>query len=74
MADQTMLIQAVPLDQFGKTDIVSIFMTCAPLPFQGPPFTQPAIVPVPEPSMLGLAGLGLCLLFLRAWKGKVRAS
>ena len=48
----------VPLDQQGRTDIVAHSLSYefdSPFP---PQFTQPAIVPVPEPSVFGLLALG----------------
>ena len=57
----------VPADQFGMTDIVPVvledpnFGTLPPTPH----FTQPAIVPIPEPGILALClsgGFGLCVL------------
>ena len=59
------VLENVPLDQLGRTDIVRHWLTgCYGLPVFGPRFTQPAIVPpIPEPSttLLGLLGGGLLL-------------
>ncbi len=51
----------VPTDQIGRTDVVSVFLTTGDFPdvLFGSRFTQPAIVPVPEPAawaLLALAG------------------
>jgi len=54
----------VPAGQLGYTDTVPVFLTsptASPLSTQ---FTQPAVVPVPEPSMFALAGLGGLVLLL----------
>lgn len=49
----------VPLDQLGRTDIVPRSLSgCSPDPIFSPRFTQPAIVPIPEPSASALALLG----------------
>jgi hypothetical protein len=48
----------VPLDQLGRTDIIPLMLS---YPFQiplFPQFNQPAIVPVPEPSVFALLALG----------------
>jgi len=48
----------VPLDQLGRTDILPLMLR---FPFENPVtpyFTQPAIVPVPEPSGFALLALG----------------
>lgn len=51
---------AVPGDQLGRTDIVPVFLTTGVFPDVTfvPRFTQPAIVPVPEPSAWALLALG----------------
>jgi hypothetical protein len=56
----------VPPDQLGRTDIVMVALTTGIFP-EGtfaPHFTQPAIVPIPEPSvwMLGLLAGGLAFV------------
>ncbi len=51
-------LAAVPPDQIGRTDIVGVRLTCFPLPVYGPDFMQPAVVPVPEPSVGALCLLG----------------
>ena len=53
-------LSGVPPDQLGMTDIVPVRLT---FPDFGPPplhpeFTQPAIVPIPEPAVLALAVFG----------------
>jgi len=52
-------LEAVPLDQLGRTDIVQIYLTSGSFPdnIYAPQFTQSAIVPVPEPSVWALAAL-----------------
>jgi hypothetical protein len=46
-----MSLDAVPLDQLGKTDIVPVILSGFSAPHHAPAFTQPAIVPpIPEPS------------------------
>jgi hypothetical protein len=57
-------LAGVPPDQLGHTDITSIFLDCSPRPISAPFFSQPAIVPVPEPSVVALGLLGAGLLFL----------
>jgi hypothetical protein len=54
----------VPADQFGRTDIVSIFLSYFWQPVGAPTFTQAAIVPVPEPTLLALGFVGACLIIL----------
>lgn len=44
----------VPSDQLGWTDVVSVPLLCEPQPIFSPRFTMPAIVPIPEPSVLAL--------------------
>lgn len=61
-------LEDVPPNQLGATDVVSVFMSCDPYPISGPQFTQGAIVPIPEPSVLALASLGLGTLLLRYWR------
>jgi hypothetical protein len=61
----------VPSEQFGRTDIVQVFLTRGTPgddPVFAPPFTQPAIVPVPEPSAVLLAGAMSAIFLLRARK------
>jgi hypothetical protein len=59
-------LAAVPPDQLGRTDIVGVRLTCFPLPVGAPNFMQPAVVPVPEPSVMALCLLGgAVLLFNR---------
>jgi len=61
-------LATVPVSQLGMTDTVPVFMSNAGLETCGPPriprFTQPAVVPVPEPFVLAIAlvgGLGTIL-------------
>jgi len=51
---------AVPANQLGRTDIVQVYLTTGMFPdnLEAPHFTQPAIVPVPEPSVFALLSLG----------------
>jgi hypothetical protein len=59
----------VPKDQFGTTDFVPVEITGVGPGWSPelPPFTRSAIVPVPEPSVLGIAVIGgLGALLLRA--------
>ena len=58
-------LDQVPLDQLGRTDIVRTPLLCFPQPIFGPLFTQPAIVPIPEPSVLAIGILGVSLVALR---------
>jgi hypothetical protein len=50
--------EGVPPDQLGATDVVRVPMNCPPIPVFAPQFTQPAIVPIPEPSAWALVLLG----------------
>lgn len=50
--------EAVPPDQIGRTDIVPVWITCLTIPLYYPEFTQPAIVPIPEPPVWAFALLG----------------
>src|SRR5437899_8269683 len=67
-------LAAVPASELGTTDTVPVFLanpameTCGANAF--PRFTLPAVVPVPEPSVLAMVitgGLG-ALLFRAVWK------
>jgi hypothetical protein len=52
----------VPPDQLGFTDIVPVLLVDPLDPSPGyPHFTQPAVVPIPEPVTLALAGLAATL-------------
>jgi hypothetical protein len=57
----------VPPDQLGMTDIVPVILSNPrlPIPPPTPLFTHPAIVPVPEPSVLVLALAGGLILSFR---------
>ncbi len=55
---------AVPPDQLGRSDIVPLFVTYEFQPQFAPLFSQPAIVPVPEPSILALGAIGAALWLL----------
>jgi hypothetical protein len=57
-------LEGVPADQLGRTDIVPHMLTCYPLPVYSPMFTQPAIVPIPEPSVVMLGILAGSLAFV----------
>lgn len=66
---------AVPPDQIGRTDIVPVLLTCLTQPLYYPEFTQPAIVPIPEPPVWAfalLAGSGWLVLRLRQCKAHHR--
>jgi len=67
---------AVPLEQFGRTDIVQVLLTSGSFPdtTYAPQFTEPAIVPVPEPSAmaLGVAAAAVLALTSRARRTKPR--
>ena len=71
-------LTGVPADQFGRTDIVRILFVADDHAIVPLPFTQPAIVPIPEPSVLALGMLGLGLLLgLRSrwrWQAAARAK
>jgi hypothetical protein len=63
------VLEAVPSDQLGSTDIVGMTLGGFPLPVGAPPFTRPAIVPIPEPASLPLgSSAALVLLFLLRWR------
>lgn len=52
----------VPPDQLGMTDTIRYAFGCPDIdPLGIPQFTQPAVVPIPEPSALSLVALGLGL-------------
>lgn len=60
----------VPLEWLGRTDIVTVELRPStgippPPPIIPPRFTQPAVVPIPEPSILALTALGGFFLLLR---------
>jgi len=48
----------VPSNQIGRTDIVALWLTIGSDSPEFPRFHQPAIVPVPEPSVFALLALG----------------
>jgi hypothetical protein len=77
-----MALAGVPPEWQGMTDTVPVFLgggnslQCAPISI--PRFTQPAIVPIPEPSVLFLAvpgGALVCLTLRRraCWRRVYRA-
>ena len=66
-------LEAVPQDQFGRTDIVPHLLAFSFDPAFAPQFTQPAIVPIPEPSTVALAALGAGALWF-ATRGRRRKS
>ena len=49
---------SVPGNQFGRTDIVSVYLATDFDVISAPWFTQPAIVPIPEPSTWALFAFG----------------
>lgn len=60
-----MTLDLVPPDQFGKTDIISVYLPGG-TQWADTRFTQPAVVPlVPEPSVSMLGLLGVSLVWLR---------
>ena len=62
------VLSGVPTDQLGMTDIVPVLLADPVFGFppMAPRFTQPAIVPIPEPAVLALAVIGgLSLLLFR---------
>jgi len=48
---------AVPSEQFGRTDVGTVLLTDGDF-YLVPQFTQPAIVPIPEPRTWALVALG----------------
>jgi hypothetical protein len=66
------VLEAVPADQLGRTDIARTILGGFPFPVGAPPFTRPAIVPIPEPASLPLASSALVLLFLLRWRRRRR--
>ncbi len=59
-------LSGVPQDQLGRTDAVAVLLTYPIEPQFAPVFTQPAIVPVPEPSVLALTLLAGAVLFVQS--------
>ena len=57
-------LENVPADQLGHTDVVPILVAELPQPENSPEFTQPAIVPIPEPAISMLGVLACLLVFL----------
>ncbi len=60
-------LSGVPADQLGRTDVVRQYFSYSFQPSFSPSFTQPAIVPVPEPSTFALGAIGACALWL-VWR------
>ncbi len=58
-------LSGVPTGQLGRTDTVRVFLGYPPGPVLSPAWHQSAIVPIPEPSALGLSLLGLGVLVFR---------
>ena len=60
---------AVPADQIGSTDTTVLVLGGSIVPAGVPHFMQPAIVPIPEPSVLALTVLAGAALFMcrRLW-------
>lgn len=61
------VLSDVPADQLGHTDIVRVFLTTAAFPDVPalPRFTQPAIVPIPEPAVWALGVVALAGALVR---------
>jgi len=57
-------LDSVPQDQLGRTDVVFHYLAYSFQPSFTPSFTQPAIVPVPEPSTFASSALGIGVLWL----------
>ena len=57
-------LEAVPADQFGRTDIVRVYLTTGQFPdiMTAPHFNQLAVVPIPEPSVWALWLVGAAVL------------
>ncbi len=66
-------LSGVPADQLGRTDTVTVFLTYPFDPQIAPQFTQPAIVPVPEPSVLALTFLAGAAVLVRCSVWRRRA-
>jgi hypothetical protein len=65
-------LNGVPIDQFGRTDIVPHVLSGGTLPDWAPLFTQPAIVPIPEPASLLLAVFGAGFLLVHRFRRPCR--
>ena len=52
-------LENVPLDQLGRTDAFGLTFSCCLLPDPTPIFTQPAIVPIPEPQVWAILLFGV---------------
>ena len=65
-------LAGVPFDQLGRTDIVPHLLSCLPFAIATPQFTQPAIVPIPEPSVWALAALSGALSCWRVGRRPAR--
>jgi hypothetical protein len=59
-------INDVPVNQVGKSDVYCTWLTTDPAPIYAPYFTIPAVVPVPEPTILSAVFLGFILLCLQS--------
>jgi len=57
-------LEGVPDDQLGHTDIVPYYVGIGSIPPVAPFFTQPAVVPIPESSVLAFGVLGVGAAFL----------
>ena len=60
-------LENVPADQLGRTDLVPVFVSVSPAPIYAPAFQQPAIVPIPEPSVSLSGVMGCAVLLVCPW-------
>lgn len=65
-------LSGVPSDQLGRTDVVLVGLYCFPRPIMAPSFTQPAIVPIPEPSVVALGLLSASVFLIGRCFRRVR--